>query len=116
MARGDTLMKLLTANGVDRSTAHNAIQRLSEVYDVRRLQIGQDIALTFQERSEGLAFLGLTLRPSAERDIEVRADADAGFVAQEVVRELESATISPPRRSRAVSTRRRSTPACRSTC
>lgn len=89
VARGDTLMKLLTDNGVDRSTAHNAIQRLSEVYDVRRLQIGQDIALTFQERSEGLAFLGLTLRPSAERDIEVRADADAGFVAQEVVRELE---------------------------
>ncbi|MCR9070747.1 MAG: M23 family metallopeptidase [Alphaproteobacteria bacterium] len=89
VARGDTLMKLLTDNGVGRSTAHSAIQRLSEVYDVRRLQIGQDIALTFQEQSDGLAFLGMTLSPSAERDIEVRADASAGFVAEEVVRELE---------------------------
>ncbi|MDF1794865.1 MAG: M23 family metallopeptidase [Thalassobaculaceae bacterium] len=89
VARGDTLIKLLTENGVARSTAHNAIQRLSDVYDVRKLQIGQDIILTFQDQSEGPAFLGLALQPSAERDIEVRADAEAGFVAEEVVRELE---------------------------
>lgn len=89
VARGDTLMKLLTENGVDRSAAHTAIQRLSDVYDVRRLQIGQDLVLTFQEQSTGPAFLGLSLRPDAEREIVVLADAEAGFVAQETVRELE---------------------------
>ncbi|MEQ8586901.1 MAG: peptidoglycan DD-metalloendopeptidase family protein [Thalassobaculaceae bacterium] len=89
VARGDTLMKLLTENGVDRSSAHTAIQRLSDVYDVRRLQIGQDLVLTFQEQSAGPAFLGLSLRPDAEREIAVLADAEAGFVAQETVRELE---------------------------
>ena len=89
VARGDTLIKLLMDNGVDNATAHSAIQRLSEVYDVRRLQIGQDIVLTFQDQAEGPAFLGLALQPSADRDIEVRADTTAGFVAEEVVRELE---------------------------
>lgn len=89
VARGDTLMKLLVNNGVDRSTAHTAIQRLSDVYDVRRLQIGQDIVLTFQDQATGPAFLGLALQPSADRDIEVRADAGSGFVAEEVLRPLE---------------------------
>ncbi|WPZ35813.1 peptidoglycan DD-metalloendopeptidase family protein [Thalassobaculum sp. OXR-137] len=89
VAPGDTLIKLLMDNGVDRATAHTAIDRLSDVYDVRRLQIGQDIVLTFQEQAAGPAFLGLSLQPSAERDIEVRADTDSGFVAEEVVRELE---------------------------
>lgn len=89
VARGDTLIKLLTDNGVDRSTAHTAIERLADVYDVRKLQIGQDIVLTFQDQAGGTAFIGMVLQPSAERDIEVRADAEAGFVAEEVVRELE---------------------------
>lgn len=89
VARGDTLMNLLTDNGVDRSAAHTAIQRLSDVYDVRRLQIGQDLVLTFQEQSTGPAFLGLSLRPNAEREIVVLADAESGFVARESVRELD---------------------------
>lgn len=89
VARGDTLMNLLTDNGVDRSAAHTAIQRLSDVYDVRRLQIGQDLVLTFQEQSTGPAFLGLSLRPNAEREIVVLADAESGFVARESLRELD---------------------------
>ena len=89
VAPGDTLIKLLTDNGVDRATAHTAIERLSDVFDVRRLQIGQDIILTFQDQAAGPAFLGLALQPSADRDIEVRADTDSGFIAEEVVRELE---------------------------
>lgn len=87
--RGDTLMKLLTENGVARATAHGAVKRLSEVYDVRKLQIGQDIVLTFQDQAAGTAFLGLALQPSADRDIMVRADSDQGFVADEVLRALE---------------------------
>jgi len=89
VARGDTLMKLLVDNGVARATAHTAVQRLTDVYDVRRLQIGQDIVLTFQDQAGGTAFLGLALQPSKEREIEVRADAGAGFVAEEILRPLE---------------------------
>jgi murein DD-endopeptidase MepM/ murein hydrolase activator NlpD len=89
VSQGDTLIKLLMDNGVDRSTAHTAIDTLSDVYDVRRLQIGQDIILTFQQQTEGPTFIGMVLQPSADRDIEVRADTGSGFVAEEVVRELE---------------------------
>ncbi len=87
--RGDTLMKLLTKNGVDRGTAHAAITKLSDVYDVRRLQIGQDIDLTFQEQTGGEAFLGLALKPSAERDVVVRAAGTDGFVAEAIDWPLE---------------------------
>lgn len=89
VSRGDTLIKLLTDNGVDRAAAHGAIQRLSGVFDVRRLQIGQDIVLTFQDQTTGPAFLGLSMRPSADRDIEVKADSQVGFVAHEIERPLE---------------------------
>lgn len=89
VARGDTLMKLLTKNGVDRSTAHRAIQHLTKVYDVRRLQIGQDIVLTFQAQSGGERFLGLALQPNAEREVLVTARANGDFTAQEIKRALE---------------------------
>ena len=89
VARGDTLMKLLTDSGVDRRVAHTAILELSDVYDVRRLQIGQDIVLTFQEQAAGPAFLGLALRPSPDRDVAVRAISGQGFVAEEIERVLE---------------------------
>ncbi len=89
VARGDTLIGILTENGVDRSSAHEAVQSLRTVFDVRRLQIGQDITLTFQPGSDGDQFLGLALRPSPERDVLVKLDDSGGFVAEEAERPLD---------------------------
>ncbi len=90
VARGDTLIGILTGNGVDRSSAHEAVRSLGSVFDVRRLQIGQDITLTFQPSSDGEQFLGLALRPSPERDVLVKLDeAGSGFVAEEAERPLD---------------------------
>jgi len=89
VARGDTLMGILTVNGVDRSSAHEAVRSLGTVFDVRRLQIGQDITLTFQAGSQGDQFLGLALRPSPERDVLVKLDDTGGFVAEEAERPLD---------------------------
>lgn len=98
VSRGDTLMGILTDNGVDRGRAYEAIARLGDVFDVRRLQIGQGITLTFAPvpaendvASDLDHFIGLSLRPDAERDISVIFDAslgDGGFVASEEVRAL----------------------------
>src|SRR5690606_23657214 len=41
VGRGDTLMKLIMEVGVDRAEAHEAIAALEEVYDPRRLRVGQ---------------------------------------------------------------------------
>ena len=98
VVRGDTLMKLLTTNGVDRREAHAAIQTLSTVYDVRRLQIGQDITLTFlpsaaddtdEKTVANGRFLGLALQPTPERDVTVQWTSAGRFVAEEVERPLE---------------------------
>jgi murein DD-endopeptidase MepM/ murein hydrolase activator NlpD len=89
VSRGDTLMGILTGNGVDRGSAHEAVRSLGTVFDVRRLQIGQDITLTFQPGSDGDQFLGLALRPSPERDVLVKLDDDGGFVAEEAERPLD---------------------------
>jgi murein DD-endopeptidase MepM/ murein hydrolase activator NlpD len=98
VSRGDTLMGILTDNGVERRRAYEAIARLGDVFDVRRLQIGQGITLTFapapaaeDEASDDDHFVGLSLRPDAERDISVIFDAslgDGGFVASEEKRAL----------------------------
>jgi len=97
VARGDTLMNLLTKNGVDRREAHAAIQTLSTVYDVRRLQIGQDITLTFRPLAAPDAtttatdeqFLGLALQPTPERDVTVQRASTGRFVAEEIERTLQ---------------------------
>ena len=62
VSRGDTLIGILTDNGVDRASAHNAVHTLGKVFDVRRLQIGQDITLTFVPGNDGEQFVGLALR------------------------------------------------------
>lgn len=89
VTRGDTLIGILTGNGVDRTSAHEAVRSLGAVFDVRRLQIGQDVTLTFRPSSAGDQFLGLALRPSPERDVLVKLDEAGGFVAEEAERALD---------------------------
>ncbi|MEQ8816371.1 MAG: M23 family metallopeptidase [Thalassobaculum sp.] len=89
VARGDTLIGILTDNGVDRGSAHEVVRSLGTVFDVRRLQIGQDITLTFLPGSEGDQFLGMALRPTPERDVLVKLDEAGGFVAEEAERALD---------------------------
>jgi murein DD-endopeptidase MepM/ murein hydrolase activator NlpD len=91
VGRGDTLMNLLVEAGTERTQAHAAIAALQKVYDPKALKPGQEIFLTFVPVSgeEGSrALLGLALRPTLERDIEVRSDALDGFVARAIERPL----------------------------
>lgn len=53
LARGDTLMKVLTEAGAARTEAQNAIDALVKVYDPRRLRSGQEIKLTLQPGLNG---------------------------------------------------------------
>jgi murein DD-endopeptidase MepM/ murein hydrolase activator NlpD len=63
LARGDTLMKVLTDAGAARTEAQNAIDALVKVYDPRRLRSGQEIKLTLQPDLKGgdTKLLGLDL-------------------------------------------------------
>ncbi|MFQ6018237.1 MAG: M23 family metallopeptidase [Kiloniellaceae bacterium] len=91
VAKGDTLMALLTGAGIARSEAHQAITALREVYSPRDLRPGQEIRLTLAAtappKREG-RLLSLSLRPSVERDVRVSRQGGAGFVAKAIDRVL----------------------------
>lgn len=82
VARGDTLMSLLTGVGAERVQAHQAVTAMEPVYSPRRLMPGQKITVAFaDEAGEQGALLSIRFQPNRERDIEVSrsSDEDAFF-------------------------------------
>ncbi|KAA5603730.1 peptidoglycan DD-metalloendopeptidase family protein [Roseospira marina] len=85
--KGDTLMGLLIDAGVDRISAHNAIQAMEDVYDPRHMRPGYVVNIRFAEPDEdALQFLGFDFEPTTGTRVSVipKDDTDTGFAAQEV--------------------------------
>ena len=96
VAKGDTLMGLLTGAGIERREAHEAITALSKVFSPRKLMPGQEIhlALTAAESPQGAdRLVALTLQPSVERDFRVTRAESAEFVAESIDRSLLRKTL-----------------------
>lgn len=89
VSAGDTLMGLLTGADIDSRDAHNAIVALSDLYDPRRLQIGQELTVTFGQDDDSVQFSSLTLRPDVDRTVVV-SRSDDGFAAAEIENRLET--------------------------
>lgn len=95
---GDTLMSLLTREGVDRGDAHEAVAALSTVFSPKGLKPGQQIKLTFLPGDDFWAaageepaeprLLSMALQPSVEQNVQVVLDAAGGFQAATVERPL----------------------------
>ena len=49
--KGDTLMKVLTSNGVDKKQAANLIAALKTIYDLRSLPIDHQLSINFSTNS-----------------------------------------------------------------
>lgn len=82
--RGDTLMKLLTKNEIDRREAHAAILALTEVYDPRRMQIGQLFELSLEEstdKPDTPSLLSISFKADPVRTIQVRYTNDGAYKA-----------------------------------
>ncbi|MDJ0686837.1 MAG: M23 family metallopeptidase [Alphaproteobacteria bacterium] len=82
---GDTLMKMLTGEGVTRGEAHAAIQALSEVFSPRKLRPGHDITLELtpaDAETDAPALTSLRLTESPVRSVEVAALNAGGFEAR----------------------------------
>ena len=94
--RGDTLMDILLSLGISRADAHEAVNALSSVYDVRGLRPGQEITFTFAPGApgEGQPLLGAWFSARADRDVGVSRDAAGRFVPQQHDKEL---TLRPVR-------------------
>jgi murein DD-endopeptidase MepM/ murein hydrolase activator NlpD len=90
VGRGDTLLGLLVGAAVPKIDAHDAIEALRSVFDPRRLQVGQEIALLFQqEAGSDRRFMGLELEPDAERAVSVARVEGEGYEAATLDKTLE---------------------------
>ena len=95
LRRGDTLLGVLERAGVAPSEAHAAVGTLREVADLRRLQIGQRLALALAPAGGGgdavLARLVLPVDPATE--VHLVRGHDGGFAARSVPRPLRGETV-----------------------
>lgn len=100
IAKGDTLIALLTDAGATVNEAHQAVKALEQVYDPRRLRLGQELTLTFDASSvdADAAAAGEEAKPlltairldaSQEKDVIVQRQGEE-FVALEEVLQLST--------------------------
>jgi murein DD-endopeptidase MepM/ murein hydrolase activator NlpD len=97
VARGDTLMAMLTKAGIARTEAHEAITALSEIYSPRRLRPGQEVRLRLAApgaTGPGKRLLALSLQPSVEHDLRVTRTGARGFAAESIARPLLRLAVS----------------------
>jgi murein DD-endopeptidase MepM/ murein hydrolase activator NlpD len=82
LEKGSNLMATLTAAGLERSVAFNAIEALRDVYNPRKLRAGQEFDLVYGSDVEGDSGLFDTLRfqPDPETVVSV-SRTDDGFTA-----------------------------------
>lgn len=90
---GDTLMALLTRQGVDQNQAYAAITAMETVFSAKGLKPGQALRLTFAEGEESMSAAGeesaaptlvaLQLQPNAEEEVSVELK-NGGYQAETV--------------------------------
>lgn len=100
VGKGDTLMKVLTRAGADRSESHQAITALTEVFDPRDLKIGQDVTLQFSNDDTDLtknnpvpSLISVSLNEAVDRQLAAIRTPGAGFTAQETILELDKSLV-----------------------
>ena len=90
--KGDTLMKLMAQVGVDRDEARDAISALREVYNPKRLRIGQAIKLTYAPSGAGAlspTLLEMRLEKSFDRQAGAGRLVDGSFEPFEFEKQLD---------------------------
>jgi murein DD-endopeptidase MepM/ murein hydrolase activator NlpD len=93
--KGDTLLDILLASGVDRTEAVGAIDALDGVFRPKDLRPGHEITLSFNTLDEHpvadatLQLASLSLQPSVERDVVVNRGGNGEFIAAEIERPLQ---------------------------
>lgn len=93
VGKGDTLMKLMMNVGFDKGEAYDAITALREVYDPKRLRIGQAIKLTYAPGDAGSlnpVLIGMRLEKSFDREAGAGRLVDGRFEPFEVEKQLDA--------------------------
>ncbi len=90
LASGDSLGPLLQKNGIEPNEAYEITQAFSDVYDPRRLKVGQSFNLYFN----GEELQHLTFKPNVERTVHLTRSSDNSFTTRDVNAEFKMETMS----------------------
>jgi len=91
VSSGDTLIKLLTVQGLDIELAHTAISALEKVFNPRHLRQGQKITMAFETFENSIPlFQSLSIRLDATREVQVTRSSDNDFISKEIMYELDA--------------------------
>lgn len=89
VGRGDTLMSVLGAGGVDRQDALTAVEALQDIYNPRALRAGDELTLTFAIGEDGeQAFQGFSFTPNPGVQILTSRSEDNGFSSSQLKAKL----------------------------
>lgn len=96
VGRGDTLVGLLRATGVDRGEAAAALQALARIVSPRALQIGDRVTVTYEPSPDGAAdkLVAVTL-DTAEQRVRVEQGAEGSFAAERLAAEPNVPPLPP---------------------
>ena len=88
--RGDTLFGLLSDLGVEREEARAAVGSLTDVFNPKHLQPGQEIHLALHEEKgeDGVLVTGFSFQPNVETRVVVQRDNGGAFQARSIDRHL----------------------------
>lgn len=85
---GDTLGDVLVKAGVDRAAAFNIVDAVLKVYDLKKLQVGQELDLTYDALAaagDAMPLAELAFEVDASHSISVTRMEDGTFAARDIV-------------------------------
>lgn len=83
LASGDTIIDVLTEQGITHDQALNAVEAMRKVYNPRRLQAGQEISLKLRHRDEDSLLEKLSMRVNPLETVTIQKSAGR-FLAEKV--------------------------------
>jgi murein DD-endopeptidase MepM/ murein hydrolase activator NlpD len=85
---GDTLGDVLVNAGVDRTMAFNVVDAVLKVYNLKKLQVGQELELTYDTLGawgDTTPLSALNFEVDASHSVSVTRTEDGGFIAKDVI-------------------------------
>lgn len=86
---GDTLINMLTDNGATYDDAHNAVRAIGKQYDVKKLDIGQEISISLDRSGDKPHITGLVLPTSQTSSVELTRSEKDDFKVKKVEAPVE---------------------------
>jgi murein DD-endopeptidase MepM/ murein hydrolase activator NlpD len=85
---GDTMLEVLTEQGVSRNQAQDAVAAIRKVYNPRQIKVGQELKLQLQHKEAESALLQLSMRVNPLETVKLQKSAGR-FLAEKIAIETQ---------------------------